>query len=251
MSAKMRAYSSYLGLTLTLLLALGAVFLVSTNWGSGAASAAHLTEPTIAQRAARLLGRIGLDPTTLTAASASSQQAATIATAALGYVADHGDALDQLIEDSQSARGDVSSLERRIRDGTDEEGDVTALASARIAAASAQEDLDTALAAAFATLTEGLGGTIQGRIQTIHAHRKSGVPVQYRCVTRTEAQWVALRSAWLQSQAALRAGAEPSQATATFLNGCGSDSDVVAAKSALDNNLASVTTAWQNALAAE
>lgn len=251
MSAKVRAYSSYVGLALTFLLALGAVFMVSTLGGRSSANAAMQLDVPIEKRAAKLLSQIGLDPQTLSAAGASPQQTTAVVIAALAYADEHGDSIDALTLAAMTARRDVQEMERKVRSGRAQEGDVESLGSLRSASASAQSSLDAALAAALDEVTSSLGNTINGRIETLRGNVKWRVPIEYRSVVRTEGEWVTLQRVWLQSQAALRQGMEITQATADALSTCEGASEVIAAKAALQSNLELVRTAWNEALTPE
>jgi len=185
---------------------------------------------------AGVLLRLGLGADTLAAAGINAQQASTLAAAVENNYA--AATLESRDEAFIAAKRAHDQLRRKVQSGKGTGQDVTALRDSEAALSQAGTARESYLAslrtAALATVTTEQA-TLVNRIR---ANSKWHLPVQYLVLDRSEADWVALRSALEE---------EFPQATQTFLAAADSQSDVATAKVSHDSSIAAVQTAWNSA----
>lgn len=206
-------------------------------------------EPLTDQELAAALTRLRLDAQSLAATGFSEAQT----TALVGRVRTHLTEHIQELRDADSSwaqkRRERDRLEGKIRSGTQAQGDIERLATARAELASAtlarQEVLDAILSAAGSQV----GGPALATLSTLRANAASwDVPVQYLAATRTEPEWMALRGALAHDRISTKLGEEPDPAVRQLLLGVQSEPAIAAATSNLSSNLPLVTAAWNSAV---
>src|SRR5262249_37480178 len=125
---------------------------------------------------------------------------------------------------------------------------VTACAAAGTLLAQCDTQYQAALQNAFNAATASLSTAQRTALTNIRANKDWDVPTEFLLVNRPEAQWVLLRSALANERIAAAAGQPASADAQAALNTFRSQTQVAAAKAALDANLAATTTAWNQAL---
>jgi hypothetical protein len=186
----------------------------TTGGGSGNAAASKLPvakkrrAPTNAELKAAL-ARCGLGPKVLTAAGVSAQSTTTLVGNVRQYLTDHPDDLGTADADFFAAQGTYDQLLRAVQQGQSSENDRTAFRTAPATLAAAQSARDSALAAVRTAAMANLSQDQQAAINTIRANAGRSLPVQYLAVTRSEADWVALRDALSNDRQATSDSVDP------------------------------------------
>lgn len=190
------------------------------------------------------LRRAGLDPQALAAAGVvPSQVAECVSAVANSPVAAPG-FLAQIDATYETARSVHDSLERRVQSGLASESEVAQLVAAKQsleAAASARQSVSDTLHFAGAAQ---LSPAQQAALTVIRSNRAWNLPIELLAVSRTEAEWVALRKALTNERVSAASGQTPNAACQALLGAARSNSAVAAAKSAIDTNLAAIQSAW-------
>lgn len=173
------------------------------------------------------LHRAGLDPASLTAVGCSSSQLQQLLSLASSQVSI--DLLGLRAADAQiaTARRTRDELFRKVQSGVGTEQDAASLRAAQQTLASVQ----TQQASAFDTVrTTSIAPTLTaGQVAllgTIRANARWDVPVQYRTVERTEAEWVRLRDALSALAIAAREGRPAPLAATQIVNAANADTPV-------------------------
>jgi len=191
--------------------------------------------------------RSGLDAAALAAAGVPSQGIHAVLQAA----ADHMNASPTAISGSDasfaSAQVEADSLRRKVQSGLATAEEVSTCQSAIAALASATSTRQSALDATFNAATAGLSSEVRARLSMIRSNRSWGLSLELLVVERTEAQWVALRDALANERITAELGEQPDSAATSLLTAARAHASVAAAKSALDSNTTSVTSAWNTA----
>ena len=193
--------------------------------------------------------RAGLGAEALAAAGLTSQQASTLVGLGESLLAGEPTRVSAADAAYSSARVTKDTLERKIQSGLATQEEVTSYASATSALASAEADRVAALASLFDAATASLSQGQRTTLTAIHTNRERGLSVQYLTVTRTDAEWLALRNALSNEVISARHGDEANATCQSLLSTVRANQTVAAAKSAHDANLATVTSAWDSATA--
>jgi len=115
------------------------------------------------------------------------------------------------------------------------------------ALANAQATRDGALASLFTSGSAGLTSTQRASLTAIRANRSWKLPTEFLVVSRTEAEWIALRDALSNERTAAKNGDTPNATCQALLGTERAVAAVASARASLDTNLSSVTSAWNAA----
>ena len=194
----------------------------------------------------RLL-RAGLDAESLAAAGVPAQSVLAALQASADVMNAAPSALAAADQGWAERRVAADALERRVRSGLATEEEASALIDARtgleIAAAARASILD----GYFAAATAALSAAQRERLTQLRLNRSWDLPPEDLVASRSEAQWVALRDALSYERTSAELGESPSQAAQTLLQSVRAEAAVAAARSAVQANLTSVTSAWNTA----
>ncbi len=194
---------------------------------------------------ANTLSRGGLSAEALTAAGVEGSEVSGIVSAARTFLAGETTTLEALDQAVLVSRQDRDRLTRSVRTGIDSEVIVPALEAARLAYAADVAARDAFLEGVFDAATGNCTAEDRARLELILAHRGHGVPVEYLVVTRTDAEWVALREALAAERIAVEYEEEAlDSASQSLLATCRAASSVATARACLDNHLASMASSW-------
>ncbi len=193
--------------------------------------------------------RIGLGADALAAAGVSgSEVATTIADFVASAPAQAGDlaAADAAFT---SARAAADKLQRLIRSGQATEAEVTEFQTAKAALATIESERQGIIDAIFEAGTLALPAAKTAVLAQIRANsRYSAIPISLKVVSRTDAEWLALKKALTHERVCLKDGEEVHADVVTALATWRGATPVATAKATLDANLPSVTAAWKAAL---
>ena len=145
------------------------------------------------------------------------------------------------------AKVESDRLRRLIESGRGDAGDVTAYQSEMQTLTTALADRASALDDFCAAAVDGLAGAQAQALARIHANRDWEIPVHFKVVDRSEADWVTLRKALADERICAKYGDEPDATLATFLATERAKPAVALAKASLDTNGAAVQSAWDSA----
>lgn len=235
---------------LALIIAAAAALMLVGVQGMNAYRAAHAavdTGPSPGQVAVALR-QVGLDPDALAAAGLTAQQTTALVAAARAHLDEHYTTLRQAQLDHAQARNEHDRLKRLVRAGraTTQQKEQLDQAAAGLAQAAAQ--LEQARQALAQAATAHLGSAPNDTLATIHAHNRWSHPVQYRAAERTEPDWVALRDALAHARIADKRQRDPEPEVLQIIAQADANPDVAAARANLENNLTTVTNAWNTAI---
>ena len=214
------------------------------------AASGHNTTPIDGNRLARDLLAAGLSPKQLCASGATVAQAdaAWIAAAAEArLVASSMDAARSAIE---TAAMNVQRLERLVRSGRADAGDLTELAAQRSQLATQTALRDGLIADIRAEATSTLDAAIRTKLDELH-EPDLGLDAIYRVVSRDQANAVALREAIADVRVSAKHGREPSSESLDLINAAETDPAVAAAKTHMASRLALIKAEWDALLRGE
>ena len=231
-------------IVLSLVLASAGALAFAFGGGGGGTDPVDPPPPPVNTAFAGVLVRVGLGADVLAASGIIQGQVSSLVAALEGQY--NPATLASLDDAFIQAKQDHDRLRRKVTSGLGTQQDVAALRSAETALGNATSARDSRLAAlrdaALATVAADKA-TLVRRIQTNRA--AWSLPVQYSVKDRTEAQWVALRDAVDMKRASERDAEELlAEEHQSLLASVDAESEIAAAKVALDTNLASVQTAW-------
>ncbi|MBY0311078.1 MAG: hypothetical protein K2W85_03320 [Phycisphaerales bacterium] len=173
------------------------------------------------------LYRAGLDPAALTAVGCSAQQLQLLLNSASSRVSSDLAALRAADAQLASARTSRDQLFRKVQSGIGTEQDAAALRAAQLTLSTAQAQQAGAFEAVrTAALAQSLTTEQIALLATVRANAQWDVPVQYRTVQRTEAEWVGLRDALAAVAIAAREGRAAPGAAAQIVNAANADTPV-------------------------
>ncbi len=243
-------------LPLAVVLAIAAVVLLSLLTtappGSGPATA-RPEGPSVTRGAlVAALHRAGLTPQSLAAAGAGSSATTAVITAMAGYLGESPAAFTDADAALVTASADADTLERLVQAGKASSEQVTALATARTALASAVSGRGTVVSSAFSAAAAGLSGPQRDALNRMRANSTGPAEeasIDLRSVDRSAEAWLALREALAQERIAVKRGQEVPAGAASLLATARADVGASAAASNLTTNLAGVQSAWDTAIA--
>jgi hypothetical protein len=222
--------------------------LVALPFGIGAAwfaVRAAPSGPTTDLRVALL--RCGLGAEALAAAGCTAQETSALVDAFSEAMASQPGVLNQKDEAFASARVTKEELERKVASGLATPEQVTALATAKSALASAETARAQVLDGLFEDATAHLSAAKIATLSMLRTNAAHDLPVEFLVKERSEAEWVAIRKALNNERICAKYGDEPDPAKQQALAGWKADGAVAAAKSASMTGLAGVQEAWNAA----
>ena len=236
-------------LIIILVLACVTLFIWSaTTQKNQAGAVLPLIAPTASDLEVALL-RSGLDPEALTAAGLSGANAATVVSDLITYMTNNPGVLDSADASYSSAKSTADQLKRTIQSGLGVAQDLTAYTTAKANLASATTSREEVIDDFFTAATANLNQAKINKLSTIVANAYWDRPTEFLTVTNTEADWVELRNCLAHERIANANGEAVDAGVQTILNGYRGNGTVTTAKANLDSNLATVTSAWELAIA--
>jgi hypothetical protein len=193
------------------------------------------------------LERIGLTLKSVAAAGLNAAQVTAVVGEAATSLRGNIQALRDADTAAGQARAEVDRLTRLIQAGLSTEQDRAAYATAQnnltAAKAQAQAVLDAASTAAMTNFSPEL----RAALDTLDANKVWDLPIQYRAVSRSQADWVNLRDALANQRLSAAWHEEPDPAAAQILATANSTPAVSNAASNLAN-IPELQSAWINAV---
>jgi len=191
--------------------------------------------------------RAGLGAEALAAAGLSAQEASTMVGAFSSAMASQPGALEHADSDYAAARVAKDHLQRKVRSGLATPQEVTDLAAAKAALATAEATRQQVFDGWFAAATQGLADAKVTRLVRIQANADWKLPVELLVSDRDQAEWVAIRKALANERICAEYGQDPNPQMQAALATWRAEAPVAAAKSACDANLGGVQAAWDAA----
>jgi hypothetical protein len=195
--------------------------------------------------------RAGLDPHAIATAGLLPNEVTPVLQAAADQINGNPTALSQADSSYAAARVESDQLLRKIQSGLATPEDITAYQSALTNFNTATAQRQAALDATFAAATPNLSAeqrTTLGRIRANRAQDWSrDFPTEFLVIAREEVEWVHVRDALANEHIALKHPDLISETAQQSLAAWRAEPAVLAAKTALDQNLTAVTAAWNTA----
>lgn len=239
-----------IALTIAALASVGAVTLAAVTSTTTALRPAGFMSITDREALSHIL-RLGLDAESTAVAGIAPGQLSMVIQEGLVYFRDQGAALAAADSAVTSARTALDRTERQAASGLLGSAPAGAVATARGQLNSAVAARDALLSQGFDVITENLSGAQIAALQRLASNRDRGVPIEYRVLERTPAQWAQLtqgiRAVVARRQAAVLDGAAPLPGENAALAAAEADPAVVAARIALGNS-APLEAVWSAAL---
>lgn len=196
------------------------------------------------------LTRAGIDSTTLAASGLSANSARACVQAGVSYLLAHSSALRDADAAVGNAQKECDRLLRTIQAGKASENDAATYQTQLAAVATATSLRQTVLDAIFDAASAGLSNQQKTLLTSIRSNRThTDIPVEFRTVERSKADWLQLREDLANERISAKRGEEPYAAGQARLATCRADQTVAAAKTAVNTNLASITTSVHSAIA--
>lgn len=186
-----------------------------------------------------LVARMGLHPEIVATAGLTADQATAVIGRLRGHYADLDPDLESATSALNTATAQAESLRRKIVAGKGSADDVTARATACSQAASAAQSLATARANVMSDLSEVIGSDAVQAIATIQGNQKwTAVPMYFRVISRSQADWLSLREAIASRDTSTRVGETPADGALSIISDAEANGTVSAAKTASQNTSA-------------
>ncbi|MEZ6018421.1 MAG: hypothetical protein R3F49_25220 [Planctomycetota bacterium] len=218
----------------------------TTAAAPSAPPAAQTGTPKLVLRAA--LARAGLGPEELAAAGLRGPDV----TALIGRAEASDLVQNNLLEPADAtladARRRVEDLEKAIREGEREPGQLQALATARTDAASAEAQVASLLDRVFNAANQGVVATATDGLRRLQANKRwRTLPIQFLLAERTPAEWRELKEALTHERVCTKLGKPTNPTIMARLAQLRAAPAVAAALALSEANLAGVETAWRTA----
>ena len=191
--------------------------------------------------------RAGLDARALCAAGVASNSVLATLQAAADSMNGAPTALASADTTYATARNTADSLLRTIQSGKATQEELANYASAQSALQSAESARQSVLDAYFNAAIANLPNAQRLALGNIRANSSWGFPSEYLVVSRSEAQWVALRDALSNERIAVELPDTLSPSAQELLATVRADQSVAAARTNVQGNLTSVTLSWNTA----
>lgn len=191
--------------------------------------------------------RAGLDARSLCAAGVSSNTILATLQAAADYMNGAPTSLASADTTYASARNVADALLRTIESGKATQEELANYASTQSALQAAEAARASVLDGYFSAASANLPNAQRVVLGNIRANASRGLPAEYLVVSRSEADWVALRDALSNERIALELPDTLSQSAQTLLTTVRADQAVAAARTRVESNLTSITSAWNTA----
>jgi len=208
-----------------------------------------LVSPVPASVIAAPLIRAGLSAEAPSVVGVSAQSVPTVLAAAVQEWQADPDRLPDADADYATYRQQSDALRRKIRAGKASEQEITDYQTAKANLATAEAAREAALGAlrdaACAELSDGQETTLN----QIHVNKMwEELPMEYRTVSQSEADWVKLRKALLNAKTCAKYDEDPDPELASHLADCNADPTVATAKASCDATLGACKAAWDSYL---
>jgi hypothetical protein len=223
--------------------------LPQTQPDSTGAAAATLATPTRVPRLRVALIESGLTIDALCAAGVQPSQVAQVVADARAYAVANPTGLRDARTALTSARQALDRAERCVSTGAAPDETIAAVPQLRQAAAAAQANMDAACANVINAATASLSDGQRALLAQIRANRHVDLPVQYKVVDRTPAEWSSLKRAVRAGQVLARTGGQLAPAAQAQLSGADGQAAVAAAAANMTQNGPALRAAWRAALA--
>jgi hypothetical protein len=195
-----------------------------------------------------MFNRAGLDVRSLAAAGVSPNSISASVLALDTYLSSHATTLSSADTAVATARKESDRLLRLIQSGNAGEQDVTDYQTQKNALATATTQQAAALDAIFEAATANLSQQQHTTLSAIRGNSANEeVSVEFRTISRSKADWMQLRDDLAAERILAHQGEEPFVPGQERLATARANETVAAAKTALDTNLASITTALASA----
>lgn len=204
--------------------------------------------PTTSELEVALL-RSGLGPEMLAAAGLSSTNASTVVSNLLAHMNNNPGVLDSADASYASSKLSTDQLKRTIQSGLATTQDLTAYTAANANLVSATTTRDGVIDAFFTAATDNLNQGQINKLNTIVANAHWDKPTEFLAANRNESQWVELRDALAHERIAAANAEAVNPNVQTILDGYRNHASVTAARANIDSNLATITAAWNQAIA--
>lgn len=203
--------------------------------------------PLLGAGANAALQRARITPQALAAAGLDDTETTALIMRVADWWDEHGGDCAAACSAADAAGITLDSLRRKAQSGLASEGDLTSLASATSAYASAKSAHASQMEAIWEAAVDGLESGKAARLLAIRDHVEAGriLPVAYLVVERTESDTLALRDALAE---VANDGEGAAAAATSLVNAANSNGTISAAKTSLTNNLDDVVTAWNAAI---
>ena len=189
--------------------------------------------------------RSGLSPEALTAVGVTVLQVDGIVAAFQSAVAGNPQLLPTAEAAYAAAKTESDRLRRLIESGQSSE--VAEYQSQMQALATAMADRQAALDFFTSSAVAGLTQTQRADLATLQGNRNWEMPIEFKIVDRTEAEWVALRKALDNEKVCAKYGTTPSVSQQALLATLRANQKVAAAKVNLETNGSAVKASWTSA----
>jgi hypothetical protein len=193
------------------------------------------------------LERMGLTLKSVAAAGLNSAQVSAVVGEAAGSIRSNIQSLRNADIAAGNARAEGDRLRRLIQAGLSTEQDRAAYATAQSSLSAAQAQAQTVLDAASTAAMANFSPELKTALETLNANKAWDLPIQYRAVSRSQADWVGLRDALANDRVAAGLHQEPDPTAAALLQAANQNPAVLSAA----NNLQGITelqTAWNTAV---
>lgn len=206
------------------------------------------------------LARAGINPSRLAAAGVNGTQAASVIVATRQFLVDHGDELAAAESALAAASSERDRLLTRVQQGqvqvpegttyqTARANLLAACEAAKASAVAAQSSFDATVDSLCGAALASLSDSQRGVISTLRRNSHWNLALQYLATDRSDAEWVALRSALANQRTSQRSGQSLDSGSQARLADADAVAATVTAHQNLDANLASVRLAFSQGMA--
>ena len=189
----------------------------------------------------------GLSPRALAAAGVSQGSILATLQAAADQMNAAPIALDNAEETRATARIAADALVRKIQSGKASQEEIVSYPAAASALAAAEAACQSVLDNYFSSAISNLPLGQRTALTNIRANKAWELPEEYLVVSRSEAEWVALRDALANERIAVDLPDTASQSCAQLLSTVRAAPAVASAMTAVQTNLQTITSAWNTA----
>lgn len=226
-----------------------AVLIVSVGFVKYSAKTAWAETPAVPPAAlAATLGRLSLDPRSLTAIGVEASSIASIVAAGREALSSRLAAIEAADQSVRESLARVERLERLAVAGVASEGELSGLSAARNQLASARSTLAGLLNEVSETTEVALAGSHRSTLAVLRRPASANLAMQHRVAGLDSGEQAALRDAIAHVLGALASGRGPDAGARQRVLDAEARSEVAAAASYLSERLQANTTAWRRAV---
>lgn len=191
---------------------------------------------------AGLLMRCGIDGESLAAAGATELQAAQVFADARAFLSSRHESLINAELDYAAKNRELNTAEQAVRSGVATAVQRDGLPALRANVASLKSTRDQIISAGFTAAAASLNESQRQLINALHTNRGREVPIEYRAIALSEADWVALRDALSNARQQAQVGNSASPDAAATIQRIAENSGglVSTIRSRVDANAASL-----------